>query len=116
MVDDCLFCKIAAGDLPSEEVYSDDEFYAFRDLNPGAPHHVLIIPRKHLARISEVGEEDAPLMGRLIATANRIADQLGVVEDGFRYVFNCNAYGGQTVYHIHLHLLPSRTRLKLGRA
>ena len=108
MADDCLFCKIAAGDIPSDEVYSDDEFYAFRDIHPGAPTHCLIIPRKHIARITEASDEDAALLGRLMLRANEIARAEGIAEPGFRYVINCNEQGGQTVFHIHLHILGGR--------
>jgi len=108
MADDCLFCKIAAGEIPSTEVYSDDEFYAFRDINPGAPTHCLIVPRKHIARIVEAGAEDEALLGRMFLRANAIAEAEGIAEPGFRYVINCNDHGGQTVYHIHLHILGGR--------
>ena len=108
MADDCLFCKIAAGEIPSDEVYSDAEFYAFRDINPGAPTHCLIVPRKHIARITEAGAEDEALLGRMFLRANAIAEAEGIVEPGFRYVINCNEHGGQTVYHIHLHILGGR--------
>ena len=109
MAEDCLFCKIAAGEIPSDEVYSDAEFYAFRDINPGAPTHCLIIPRKHIARISEAGAEDEALLGRMLLRANAIATEEGLVDAGFRYVINCNDHGGQTVYHIHLHILGGRS-------
>lgn len=108
MADDCLFCKIAAGDIPSETVYSDDEFYAFRDINPGAPVHVLIIPRKHIARISEASAEDEGLLGRMLLKANDIVRSEEIDQSGFRYVLNCNEDGGQSVYHIHLHILGGR--------
>lgn len=108
MSEDCLFCKIASGDIPSTEVYADEDFYAFRDINPGAPTHVLVIPRKHIARISEAETGDAALLGRLLLVANDIARAEGIVESGFRYVLNCNADGGQTVFHVHLHMLGGR--------
>lgn len=108
MAGDCLFCKIAAGEIPSTPVYSDDEFYAFRDINPGAPTHCLIIPRKHIARISDATEEDAALLGRMLLRASAIAGSEGVVESGFRSVINCNADAGQTVFHLHLHILGGR--------
>jgi histidine triad (HIT) family protein len=108
MAGDCLFCKIAAGDIPSTPVYSDEEFYAFRDINPGAPAHCLIIPRKHIARITEASEADEALIGRMILRANAIAEAEGIAESGFRYVLNCNEHGGQTVFHIHLHVLGGR--------
>ena len=98
----------AAGEIPSPEVYSDDEFYAFRDINPGAPTHILIVPRKHIPRISELGPEDAELLGKLFLRANQIAEREGIVEKGFRYVINCNEWAGQTVFHIHLHILGGR--------
>jgi histidine triad (HIT) family protein len=108
MAGDCLFCRIAAGEIPSTEVYSDDEFYAFRDINPGAPTHCLIVPRKHMARITEAGPEDEALLGRLLLRANAIAVAEGIVDPGFRYVINCNDDGGQTVFHVHLHILGGR--------
>ncbi len=108
MSDDCLFCKIAAGEIPSTEVYSDDDFYAFRDINPGAPTHVLIVPRKHIPRITDAQSEDAELLGKLLIKANEIAQKEGITEKGFRYVINCNEWGGQTVFHVHLHILGGR--------
>lgn len=108
MSEDCLFCKIARGEIPSTEVYSDAEFYAFRDIHPAAPSHVLLIPRKHIARISDAGAEDERLMGRMLLRANDIARQEGIAEDGFRYVISCNRHGGQLVFHIHLHILGGR--------
>ena len=105
---DCVFCKIASGEIPSKEVYSDDEFYAFRDLNPQAPVHILLVPRKHVDRIVEFGDADAPLIGRMILVANKIAESEGLVEKGFRYVINCNEQGGQTVFHVHVHILGGR--------
>jgi len=108
MSDDCLFCRIARGEIPSTRVYSDDEFYAFRDINPGAPTHILVIPRKHIARVTEAEAEDEALLGRLLLRANDIVRAEGISEPGFRYVLNCNQDGGQTVFHIHLHILGGR--------
>jgi histidine triad (HIT) family protein len=108
MSDDCLFCKIARGEIPSEKVYSDDEFYAFRDIHPAAPVHVLVIPRKHIERISDATEADTVLMGKLLLVANKVADQEGIRESGFRYVISCNKDGGQLVFHIHLHIVGGR--------
>ncbi len=108
MADDCLFCKIQKGEIPSKEVYADEEFFAFRDINPAAPTHILIIPRRHIPRITEASAEDSALLGRMLLRANAIAAQEGIVESGCRYVINCNAGGGQTVYHIHLHILGGR--------
>jgi histidine triad (HIT) family protein len=108
MAEETIFGKILKGEIPSEEVYSDDEFYAFRDVNPAAPTHVLVIPRKPIARITDAAEEDAALIGRMFLVANKIADQEGLTEKGFRYVINCNEWGGQTVFHLHLHILGGR--------
>jgi len=105
---DCVFCKIASGEIPSKKVYSDDEFYAFRDLNPQAPVHILLVPRKHVDRIVEFGDTDAPLIGRMLLVANKIAESEGLVDKGFRYVLNCNEQGGQTVFHVHVHILGGR--------
>ena len=104
---DCLFCKIAAGQIPSTQVYNDGEYYAFRDINPAAPVHILVIPRKHIAHISDAGAGDAGLVGNLVLTANRIAKQEGITD--FRYVINCGAQAGQSVFHVHLHLLAGRS-------
>lgn len=108
MAESCLFCRIASGDIPSTGVYSDDEFYAFRDINPGAPTHVLIVPRRHIERITDAQPEDAALLGRMMLRANQIAADEGIAEPGFRFVINCNEHGGQSVYHIHLHILGGR--------
>lgn len=108
MAEGCLFCKIAAGEIPSKEVYSDDTFYAFEDINPAAPSHMLIIPRKHIAKVSDAEPDDVDLLGRLLLTANAIANEAGLTTDGFRYVINCGLHGGQTVDHLHLHILGGR--------
>lgn len=110
-VTDCIFCKIASGDLPSKKVYEDDDVLAFYDVYPAAPTHVLIIPKKHIPSILEVGEEDILLIGKIGLTIKKIAQQLGLQKTGFRIVNNTGEYGGQTVYHIHFHLLGGR---KLG--
>jgi histidine triad (HIT) family protein len=105
----CLFCKILSGDIPAEIVYESDTAIAFRDINPQAPTHVLIIPRKHIATINEIAEEDEALVGSLYSAAREIAAAEGIAEDGFRAVMNCNEGAGQTVFHIHLHLLGGRS-------
>ena len=107
-MDDCIFCKIAAGEIPAERVYEDDKVVAFRDLNPQAPTHVLVIPRQHIATINEVSAEHEATIGRLFSAARQIADQEGFAEQGYRTVINCNEAGGQTVFHVHLHLLGGR--------
>lgn len=105
---DCLFCKILEGEIPAERVYEDDQVIAFRDINPQAPFHCLIIPRKHIATLNDIADEDREVVGHMIQTAARIAKQEGFDQDGYRTVFNCNTHGGQTVYHIHLHLLGGK--------
>jgi len=105
---DCLFCKIIAGDIPSEKVYEDDDVYAFRDVNPVAPLHVLIIPKKHIAMLNDLENDDAQRMGKLVLTAKKIANQEGYAEEGYRTVINCGEKAGQSVFHIHLHLLAGR--------
>ena len=94
---DCLFCKIAAGELPADIVHQDDQVVAFRDIQPQAPTHLLIIPRKHIATLNDVGPEDAPLLGHLYRVAQQLAVQEGIAEAGYRTVINCNARGGQAV-------------------
>ncbi len=105
---DCLFCKIATGEMSTDLVYEDDEFVAFRDINPQAPTHVLVIPRRHIATLNDLDQEDSDLAGKLMLAAKAIAAQEGIAEDGYRAVINCNAGGGQAVYHIHLHILGGR--------
>jgi histidine triad (HIT) family protein len=106
MPGDCLFCKILNGEVPSTEVYSDDGYYAFRDINPGAPAHILVIPRTHIARISDAEDADADLLGGLLLTGNKVAKQEGLSD--YRLVINCGPQAGQSVYHIHLHVLGGR--------
>jgi len=107
-LEDCLFCKIAAGEIPSTAVFSDDELYAFRDIHPAAPTHIVLIPRKHIPRVSDATSEDAGLLGRMMLRANEIARREGVAENGFRCVINCNSWAGQEVFHLHMHLLGGR--------
>ena len=109
MTTDCLLCKIIAGEIPSTEVYSDDDVYAFRDINPAAPRHILVIPKKHLTDAKAAGPEDEALMGKLLLRANEIARAEGLAEDGYRYVINTGKHGGQTVFHLHLHILGGRS-------
>ena len=105
---DCLFCKILTGDIAADVIYESDTAIAFRDINPKAPTHVLIIPRKHIATINDIGEDDHSIVGSLYAAAREIAADEGIADDGYRAVMNCNAAAGQTVFHIHLHLLGGR--------
>ena len=108
-VKDCLFCKILAGEIPADIVYESSAAIAFRDINPQAPTHVLIIPREHIATINDIAEEHHALVGSLYSVAGDIARQEGIAEPGYRVVMNCNAGAGQTVFHIHLHLLGGRS-------
>jgi histidine triad (HIT) family protein len=103
-----IFGRIAAGEIPADIVYEDDDLVAFRDLSPQAPTHILIIPRKPIRTLNDVEEADAELVGRLFLAAAKVAKQLGIAEAGYRVVVNCNAVGGQTVFHLHLHLLGGR--------
>ncbi len=105
---DCLFCKIATGDIPAKITYEDELVICFDDINPQAPVHKLIIPRQHIATINDIREQDEPLVGHMIATAANIAKDLGIADKGYRTGFNCNTEGGQMIYHIHLHLLGGR--------
>ena len=104
----CLFCKIIAKEIPSKTVYEDENILAFEDLNPQAPIHILIIPRKHISSSLDIGNKDNELIGQLFQAANKIAKDKGIADRGFRLVMNCNREAGQTVFHIHLHLLAGR--------
>ena len=105
---DCLFCKIRDGEIPADIVFENDDVLAFRDVNPHAPTHVLIIPRKHIATVNDLSVEDELIMGKLFSVAKVIAAEEGVSDDGYRLVINCNEKAGQTVFHIHMHLLAGR--------
>lgn len=107
-MDNCIFCQIVEGKIPSEKVYEDEDLLAFRDINPVAPVHVLIIPKKHISSLLELTEEDQLLAGKILYGAQKIARQLGLAEKGFRVVNNIGEEGGQTVFHIHFHLLGGR--------
>lgn len=105
---DCLFCKMVAGEIKPDVVYEDADVLAFRDINPQAPTHVLIIPKRHVATLNDLEPEHAELVGKLFLAARHIAQQEGIAERGYRTVFNCNQDAGQAVFHIHLHLLGGR--------
>ena len=105
---DCLFCRIVAGEIPAALVHQDDHLVAFKDINPQAPLHVLIIPRRHVASLNDLGQEDDGLVGEMVRRAAAIAREHGHAERGYRTVFNCNADAGQSVFHIHLHVLGGR--------
>ncbi|MCB8887528.1 histidine triad nucleotide-binding protein [Vreelandella malpeensis] len=105
---ECLFCKIVNREIPADIVYEDDHVLAFNDIDPQAPVHQLIIPKQHIATLNDIAPDDLSVVGRLQYTAATLAKQQGFAEDGYRVVMNCNAMGGQTVYHIHMHLLGGR--------
>lgn len=107
-MNDCLFCKMAKGEIKPDMVLETDDLIAFRDINPQATTHVLIVPRKHISTTNDLTAADSELVGKLVLTAKQIADQEGIAESGYRLVMNCNAGAGQTVFHIHLHLLGGR--------
>jgi len=105
---DCLFCKIVSGDIPSEIIYDDPQILAFNDISPQAPEHKLIIPKKHIATLNDVDMNDTQLLGNLLQTAKKIAQDIEIADAGYRVVMNCNRGAGQEVFHIHLHLLGGR--------
>ncbi len=105
-MNDCLFCKMARGEIKPDIVFENDHILAFKDINPQAPVHLLVIPKRHIATMNEL--DDANLGGEILKAAVTLAKQLGIAEDGYRTVFNCNNHGGQAVYHLHLHLLGGR--------
>ncbi len=105
---DCLFCRIASGQVPTKKVYEDEEVVAFEDINPQAPVHMLVIPRKHTPTLNDLGPEDDATLGRLHRVAAELARDRDLSERGYRVVMNCNEEAGQTVFHIHLHLLGGR--------
>ena len=105
---DCIFCKIIDKKIPARIIYEDEHALAFEDVNPQAPVHTLVIPKKHIPTLLDIKEEDNNLIGHLVKVANKIANDKGIAERGFRVVINCNPESGQTVYHIHLHILGGR--------
>lgn len=107
-MEDCLFCKIIKGEIPSTKVYEDEEILAFKDINPAAPIHILVIPKKHIKSLVELEKEDEILVGRIYAVINKIAEEQGVKEKGYRVIVNCGKDGGQEVGHLHFHLLAGK--------
>jgi histidine triad (HIT) family protein len=105
----CLFCRVIAGEIPATIVHQDDQLVAFKDINGQAPLHVLIVPRRHIPSLNDLGPDDDALVGEMIRRAAALAGEHGVAERGYRTVFNCNADAGQSVFHIHLHVLGGRT-------
>jgi len=108
MTTDCIFCKIAAGEIPSELLYQDEEVIAFPDINPAAPTHLLIVSRKHIPSVAQLTESELPLIGHMTKIANQLAREHGIAESGYRLVINCGEQGGQAVPHLHMHLLGGR--------
>jgi histidine triad (HIT) family protein len=107
-MDDCIFCKIISGDIPSDIVYRDDEIIAFRDVNPVAPTHILVVPVSHINTVADVPETGFSLVGDMMKIANQLARQEEIADSGYRLVINCGGHGGQLVQHLHLHLVGGR--------
>ena len=107
-MEDCLFCKIVKGEIPSNKVYEDEDVLAFHDINPVAPIHILVIPKKHITKLTDLTKEDEILVGKIYTTINKIATQEGFAEDGYRVITNCGKNGGQEVMHIHFHILAGK--------
>ena len=107
-MEDCLFCKIVKGEVPCNKVYEDEEILAFHDINPAAPIHILVIPKKHITSLAHLEKEDEVLVGRIYGVINKIAEEQGVKEKGYRVIVNCGKDGGQEVMHLHFHLLAGR--------
>ncbi len=108
MTDDCLFCRIRDGQIPSPRIYEDDVCFAIADISPQAPSHFLVLPKKHIASLDKLGPDDGAIVGHLLETAAKIARDKGFAESGYRAVINCNSHGCQTVFHLHVHLLGGR--------
>ena len=106
---DCIFCKIVAGEIPSEIVYQDDTLTAFRDINPVAPVHILIIPNKHIADNNAISSEDEPIVGKMFTAVRKIAEQEGIAKNGYRLIMNTGPHGHQEVQHLHLHLIGGQS-------
>ena len=102
---DCIFCKIINKEIPSEIVYEDEEILAFKDIAPKAPVHIIVIPKKHIEKITEIEKQDEAVIGKIYSAINKIAKEQGIAEDGFRVIINCGENGGQEVNHVHFHLL-----------
>lgn len=107
-MDECVFCKIVKGEIPSQKVYEDEEILAFHDINPAAPIHILVIPKKHIASLNEVRKEDQALLAKIHTTIQTIAKEQGFSDNGFRVIINCGKDGGQEVAHLHFHVLAGK--------
>ncbi len=108
MMDDCLFCKIIKGEIPSKKVYEDDYVYAFWDISPTAPVHILVIPKEHISTLNDVDEKNSKVIGKIYEAIPKIAKEQGIDENGYRVISNCNKDAGQTVFHIHFHIIGGR--------
>lgn len=107
-MEDCVFCKLIKGDIPSKKVYEDEDILAFKDIHPAAPIHILVIPKKHIATLMQVTQEDSNLMDKILEVIQKVAKQLEIEEKGFRLIANCGPDSGQEVMHVHFHLLAGR--------
>ena len=107
-VENCLFCKIINGEIPSDKVYEDEDVLAFKDINPAAPVHILVIPKKHITSLAHMEKKDETIVGKIYGIINKIAEEQGVKEKGYRVIVNCGKDGGQEVMHLHFHLLAGR--------
>lgn len=109
MADDCLFCKMVQGEIKPDTLYEDDHVLAFRDINPQAPVHFLVVPKQHIATLNDLEDKHAELIGLMYLAAKKIANEQGIADGGYRSLINCNSDAGQTVWHVHLHVLGGRT-------
>lgn len=107
-MEDCIFCKMIKGEIPSNKVYEDEEILAFYDIQPAAPIHILVIPKKHISSLAELSKEDEALIGKIYGVIHKIADEKGFQKNGYRVIVNCGKDGGQEVMHLHFHLLAGR--------
>lgn len=114
MSDDCIFCKIIAGEIGDPPLYQDDDVTAFRDINPQAPTHILIVPNKHMASVNEASAEDQAALGKMMLTAAKLARDEGIAESGYRMIINNGLEAGQVVFHLHMHLMGGRKMRGLG--
>lgn len=105
---ECIFCKIASGEIPSEIIYQDDDLVVFPDINPLTPVHLIVIPKKHITSLAEMPEEDTPIIGKMTRAANQIAREMGLSENGYRLTINSGADAGQVIFHLHMHLMGGR--------
>ena len=111
---DCIFCKICAGEIPSQKLYEDDDLLAFEDINPVAPVHFLVIPKQHIPTLDDIEEKHGEVLGKMLLVASKLARDKGVADDGYRQLINCREPAGQTVFHLHLHILGGRPMGPMG--